>query len=252
MNLQIDVGNTRLKWRLVDDAADQATNVGGIEDFRSFIASDSFSASNLGNVYISSVANRRQVDSIKALLKDVGCNAVVHELVSVEHMGALRLTYEQPDTMGVDRALAMLAAFHEIQVASLGYAGVLVLDAGTALTADYVNQDGVHCDGYICAGLQMMRASLLNQTGDIHRGFDLGETASGKLSTLYCVEQGVKHAFVSTIKAFVARARAENYFVLVTGGDAGFIQQALDDEGLGYRQDLVLDGISLFISNQSI
>ena len=56
--------------------------------------------------------------------------------------------------MGADRWHAMLAGWVRCK------ASFAVVDAGSAVTVDYVNAGGRHLGGYILPGLQMMRRSL--------------------------------------------------------------------------------------------
>ncbi len=63
--------------------------------------------------------------------------------------------YEQPQQLGVDRWLALLGA-HQLNPEGR----CLVVDCGTAVTLDVLNQHGEHQGGWILPGLQMMRSGL--------------------------------------------------------------------------------------------
>ena len=54
----------------------------------------------------------------------------------------------------MDRWLAMVGAFQ------LRRNAMLVVDLGTAVTADLVDENGLHLGGYICPGLSLLRKSV--------------------------------------------------------------------------------------------
>jgi type III pantothenate kinase len=66
--------------------------------------------------------------------------------------------YDVPERLGVDRWLAMLAAYNSLSEA------VVVIDLGSAMTADGISKAGHHVGGYIAPGLRMMAQSLLART----------------------------------------------------------------------------------------
>ncbi|NKN32410.1 type III pantothenate kinase [Marichromatium bheemlicum] len=72
--------------------------------------------------------------------------------------GRLRIAYDEPSRLGVDRWLGLVAAEAE------GEGAKLILDAGTAVTFDLLAADGEHLGGVILPGIEMMRASLLAGT----------------------------------------------------------------------------------------
>ena len=150
-----------------------------------------------------------------------------------------------PETQGVDRCLAMVAAYERYDRDS--YSGVMVIDAGSALTVDVVSADGLQRDGYICSGYQMMLNALLGNTSSIRSGYEVSSEVGGKLSTKACVIGGVDKAFEFCVLGFVARARSQNLQVYVTGGDARRIEAfcVVDAKGIELDSDLVFDGLVL-------
>ena len=119
MILQLDIGNTRLKWRLVD-----GTNV---VDAGAIVRDGSLGLPSLaqapGQVWIASVAGEEQ----EAALRREFTGLDVWFARSGEQACGVRNSYAQPQRMGVDRWLAMLAAWNQ--------AGdeVCVVDAGLSL-----------------------------------------------------------------------------------------------------------------------
>ena len=73
----------------------------------------------------------------------VSCAAPARE------MGGVRNGYEDFERLGLDRWLAMLGGFR------LARGACLVLDFGTAATADFIAADGDHLGGFICPGMPL-------------------------------------------------------------------------------------------------
>jgi type III pantothenate kinase len=132
--------------------------------------------------------------------------------------------YESPETLGKDRLAAAVGAFHL-------YPGknVLVIDAGTALTYDLVNDKGQYLGGSISPGLEMRFRALHHFTGRLplveKKDF---QKLFGK-TTREAIWAGVQHGIVfeadraiDTFKEFY-----KNLNVIITGGDADFFDKKL-------------------------
>jgi type III pantothenate kinase len=152
--------------------------------------------------------------------------------------------YAEPAQMGVDRWLAMVAAW-----ARHGSA-VCIADAGTALTVDLVGADGRHAGGLILPGLALMRRALLDQTGGIAVSADMKsahDSEAGALGrdTASCIREAARRASAcvveSCVKALPGMAVPR---LVVTGGDAAALIAALGGRA-EHRPCLVLEGLAL-------
>ncbi|MEQ8952723.1 MAG: type III pantothenate kinase, partial [Gammaproteobacteria bacterium] len=161
-----------------------------------------------------------------------------------QSFGPVRNQYADVSRLGVDRWLAMVAAYQRSGSACM------IVDAGTALTVDVLNDDGLHLGGYILPGLELMRSSLEQHTairlGDLQQGLSL---APGN-STNEAVGNGVNAAVVGAIRQALARLSGENDTVklYVSGGDAPVLRPLLAAvPGLHVEevQDLVFEGLAL-------
>ena len=151
--------------------------------------------------------------------------------------------------MGVDRWLAMIAAFNRQKRACL------IVDAGTALTIDLVADDGRHQGGYILAGLSMAVKALENNTGIILRNRDFSPLAGPGTSTEQAVLGGALSSAVSLIFEALGRLRCmdSGSMVYLCGGDAELLAQALrsrGESGFTVEPDLVLDGLEYACGTQ--
>lgn len=181
MKLLIEIGNTSLKWALL-----QGDTPGPMAAARHF-----------GALPIDVLASWEQLQGIdQVLLASVGPEAVVDAVTSAvaaywqcpltriktaaEAQG-VKIAYADPERLGVDRFLALIGA-HWI-ARSQDWQGpgeqqtppvptlqrhsncaTLIIDAGTAITFDALLADGRHRGGQILPGISLLRESLLRGT----------------------------------------------------------------------------------------
>lgn len=234
MKLFVDAGNTRLKWCL-DQAGETVASGAGVLDEENPFPGLARYASDIRSIAVSTVASEEKRGRLLDYLSRLSAVAACCYWAEPER-GGLRNAYSDYKRMGADRWHAMYGAWLDHKQ------GFAVVDAGSAVTVDYVDPHGRHLGGYILPGLQMMLRSLKTDAARI--GFDPEQvlaTAPGK-STGECVNHGL--AWLSD--AMIARiGRDTSEFgltdVLVTGGDA----PRLIDLGLSgiHRPDLVLAGL---------
>ena len=101
--------------------------------------------------WVASVAATALTTRVMALLRERFEEVQVARTLA--ECGGLRVAYPQPQRMGVDRFLALLAA-------RAGGGDVLVAGVGTALTIDLLDADGIHHGGRIAASPTLMRLAL--------------------------------------------------------------------------------------------
>jgi type III pantothenate kinase len=240
MYLLIDVGNTRIKWRLVTSEYDikDLSHNGMLPDLENFIKT---LATNKIHVLLAAV---NQTQDLKKLLSESNFYnvTIVH---SKSFQAGLSNSYANPERMGVDRWLGMIAAFTQTKKSG-AQCGIIVVDAGSALTIDIVNPAGVHLGGYIVPGLLMAQQTLFTNTERIiqyeeistsHVDHDIYNKLGN--NTLECVEYGV----VNQMLALVKQVKEEywHYEIFFTGGDGELLASYLKAGTVD--KDLVLKGL---------
>ncbi|MEO1716068.1 MAG: type III pantothenate kinase [Planctomycetota bacterium] len=149
----------------------------------------------------------------------------------------------EPGKVGQDRLLAALGAFATVQQACI------VVDAGTALTVDFVDGTGVFHGGAIIPGGQMMLAALHHSTGALPQ-LALADMPDPLepfgTSTEHAMFLGVRAAIRGSVR-YLAERYAEYYDaypqIIATGGDAPTL--LVGDELIEHTvPDLVLQGIA--------
>lgn len=161
--LELDQGNTRAKWRLLADAGDGAAS---ILDRGAFAPGDWWAAESLPSAWVAhaphriraaNVAGAAVAESIAARLRRDFDVEVEFARVTAE-CGGVRCAYPDVSRLGVDRWLAVLAAFRRAPTPAL------VVDCGSAVTLDLLGANGAHLGGYIVPGLGLMRRALFSDT----------------------------------------------------------------------------------------
>jgi len=234
--LFIDSGNTRTKWRLVGPSGQCVEGVGLSSKPNSLAALIDYGA-NISRVAVSMVGSDEAEASLREAVQAVTDAPMTFHWAERQRLGLVN-SYHQVEAMGADRWHAMVGAWHAHK------SGLVVVDAGSAVTVDYVGNGGHHLGGYILPGLQMMRRSLRMEAARI--GFEYDNelnTMPGK-NTSECTNHGLAWLSASVIDRIQKDCRRHSLpNVLVTGGDAErLLALGLDAE---HRPGLVFEGLEL-------
>lgn len=243
LRLELDLGNTRVKWRLLQ--ADKviargaaAHSVGA--DVESLWRTIQVPADAvIAAVYVASVASQALTQSLLEYCRSVWRLEAKVARVSQQAAGVIN-GYSDYQRLGVDRWLAVLAASQKANGAQL------IVDCGSAVTVDLLTADRRHLGGYIVPGLRLMRRALLQDTADVKVGelATIGDCGPGS-DTQAAVAHGLPLMVAGLVSAAWQRLSAqesESVSIWVTGGD-GELLLSLMPAGAVYCQDLVLDGL---------
>lgn len=234
--LECDLGNTRYKWRLVENGCVTQQGSAAHKDGYDRLAGIDVPS----RIRVASVVAEEILDDFRLALAPLG--------VEPEIAGSQRWTAgvsnaygDDYQKLGVDRWLAVVAGHKRVGAA------VLVLDAGSALTADLVDDRGSHLGGYIMPGGRLMKAALIEDTGRVR--FENTESIPvldfGR-STRASVDAGVLAAQVGAAKVAIEQAYRRiptGFAILVTGGAGAGMMDYLPDTAI-WMPDLVLDGLT--------
>ena len=240
----LDVGNSSVKWATDKNGVLEG---GGRFDYRDegFSRSASRAWAGLPAPRVLAVANvagagmEREISEwVDRVWKMTPC----YIRVSNQAAGVTN-AYREPDTLGVDRWAAIVAAHHETETP------VCVIDCGSAITLDVVDAAGNHQGGLIAPGLAMMRRSLVRETaaiGPMPDGAD-GPQSLFSRNTAEGVNSGVMHMAGALIDRVIGEAAAgygRNLEAVITGGDARTLLPLLRRTPR-YDRYLVLKGIAI-------
>ncbi|MGY2443787.1 pantothenate kinase [Pseudomonas sp. SDO52101_S400] len=244
MILELDCGNSFIKWRVLDAEAGALVAEGVVDSDEALVNSlRSLDKLSLGKCRLVSVRTEEETNLLIGFLKrefdiPVVCATPAREMSGVKN------GYEDYERLGLDRWLAMLGSFH------LAGGACLVLDFGTAVTADFISSDGEHLGGFIGPGMPLMRNQLRTHTrkiryGDLAAERALTSHAPGR-NTVEAVERGCSlmlRGFVLTQLEMARSYWGENFSVFITGGDAELVSDVAPEARV--VSDLVFVGLAM-------
>lgn len=237
MKLAIDVGNTLTKVALFQNS--------DLKELRTF---ENFKLTNLkqmlrglegkGNkVTYSIISSVKEYDS--EIKKFLSKNYYFIELSSIISL-PVTIRYKTPETLGNDRIAGVCGAS-----ATFPEENVLVIDAGTCVTYDFIDKEKNYFGGAISPGIDIRFKALNTFTGNlplVNRAdnFDLigssttGSIRSGVLNGLLAEVEGIIRHYVD---------RFGQLKIIFTGGDTIFFDKRLKND-IFALPNLVLIGLN--------
>ncbi|MBL1143233.1 MAG: type III pantothenate kinase [Proteobacteria bacterium] len=242
MNLLLDIGNSSVNWAKQEQEAFISSGVFSYTktNFEKEIIENLSSFEKPSNVLVSNVAG----DSIFILLNDWTKEHWQQDCwqpcVST-HYKELTNSYEDTEQMGLDRWLAMIAAWEMNQTA------LCLVGCGTALTIDLIDASGKHSGGYIIPGIELMQKTLVDNTVQINTNIRTMPSIEYAQDTQTAVNNGSFLAAVSiidhTVKTFSDESNS-GVKCIMSGGMASSIKSLLNHP-FEYEPNLVLMGLSM-------
>lgn len=234
--LDVDIGNTYIKWRVAGtqkvmrQLTEQLLVIGWRCDLQD-IARIRFASVAGGAVNKAFVCSARQRWGVEP-----EC-AVVRQGVA-----RVRPCYKDLSRLGVDRWLAMLAVFSAVDGACV------VVSAGSALTADWLDDNGGHLGGLIAPGRERLIASLHFDLAQVLPSAELPFVAEAVLgdTTESCSAVGVRALLAGFMADVVGRNKAIP--VWLAGGDSdAMLSVCTKDQKHRIQKvdNLVLDGLAI-------
>ncbi len=240
VNLVIDQGNTFTKI--------------GIFDKGILIHSDS--SKNFDKTFVNRVRDRYAIDKliISSVQNDyndeyelrahlgLDNNIEVH-LLSHSSSLPIKSKYKTPQTFGKDRLAALVGA-HEL------YKGCpkLIIDAGTAITIDYLDAEGTFSGGNISPGLQTRFKALHDYTKKLPLLKPNINTPFMGLSTDEAMWSGVQNGVIFELDGYINHFNSLDISTkaILTGGDAYFFVEKLKNT-IFVNLNLVQSGLNTIL-----
>jgi len=238
MRLAVDFGNTKTKIGLFEGSELQATyviaNALQLEKvLREF---------DIESMIISKVGNAQQ-DIVEFLNKksEKIISLSPHTIVPIQNL------YKTPETLGMDRLAAVVGAS-----ALFPNEACLVIDMGTCITYDFIDQQKNYWGGAISPGLQMRFKAMHDYT---HRLPLIQKFDEGKLvgnTTESCMVSGVLNGIISELEGFIEKylEKFGHFKAILTGGDANFFESRMKDPTFA-NQNLVLIGLNQILETNA-
>jgi len=249
VNVVIDVGNSRINWASVEQGAlvgvGNALHIDSLD--RAFETLAHTLPKHVERIMVSNVAGEAFARRLLKLSTDCwSCEPEFVEPVAMQC--GVRSAYGHPEQIGSDRWVNVIAA-HNVTTGP-----ACVIDAGTSVTFDAVDEGGQHLGGLIFPGLRMMISALDTKTSDISvteapTRLPQGISILGK-STDESVGHGVMLALATGLNRAIQLVEGElkvDPKVFLTGGDAELFLPLLEKD-VDHRKNLILEGLAFMIS----
>ena len=156
MNLIIDVGNSFVKLAVFKDGLIEYKVSVKLEDVLNEVKALNKKHTSIESAIISSVGKLQK--------KDISTISKYFDVLVLDSNTNLPFNnlYKTPKTLGVDR-IALICA----SVRQFSDKNVLIIDAGTCITYDFINSDNQYLGGAISPGIRMRYKSLNSLTANL-------------------------------------------------------------------------------------
>lgn len=235
LNLAIDHGNTRSK----------AATFSG----RSLVKEFSFSSSNDLNDFLKRNAySSIIISSVKKDTDDLNLALSAQRIFYLTYQLPLpiKLLYHTPQTLGVDRLAAACGAKDIFP-----HKHCLVIDIGTCINYEFIDDVGNYYGGAISPGLRLRFESMHQFTGQLPLAGPVDESNLIGMTTEECLQSGVMNGATAEIEGMIAfhKKKYPSIEVILCGGDSHFFEKKIKGP-IFVAPNLVLKGLnSILLSN---
>jgi len=236
MNLAIDIGNTKSNLAVFNKGEMVMTS--RVEGQFDSEAKEIFKNYQVTRVIISGVT--ADYSSLTRLIDSMGV-----PVITLSHNTDIpfRMTYSSPETLGPDRIAGIAAAYNKFKGKN-----VLVIDAGTAVTYDFLSAENEYPGGNISPGLSMRFKALNKFTGRLPLVPQGSNFEIIGRSTEEAIRAGVQLGLIFEINEYI-RSFKKNYKdlkVIITGGDGRFLSDNIDYSYI-FEPDLIVEGLNFLL-----
>ena len=237
MNLVLDFGNTRIKAGLFEkDILKKRfveTNIAVVIDFLKQFEID--------HILVATV-----VELPEETIKDI------EKLGKPQFFQSTTPTpisnfYQSVNTLGSDRLAAACGAYQQFKGTAF-----LVIDAGTCIKYNYTDKNGNFLGGGISPGLAMRFKAMHKFTNKLPLiSFDENYHELIGNNTQSSIKMGAQLGMIAEVKGIIEQYRQmeEAVNIVLTGGDAAFLQKGLKN-GIFADPDIILKGLNSILNYQ--
>ena len=209
MNLIIDIGNTATKIAIFEQGKIKETtrcSNQSLDDLASLCKRYPIRKGILSSVISINEEMRHQLEKLPFPLLEFTYQTPI----------PIRNLYQTPQTLGMDRLAAVVAAYTRQP-----HCPVLVIDAGTCITYDFIDEQGQYQGGNISPGMEMRFQALHTFTDKLPHVKASGETPIYGNTTETAIRAGVIRGIEHEIRGYIQQQK-KNYpslLVFLTGGN---------------------------------
>ena len=240
MNLIIDQGNTSVKVALFEN--DKVCEVrsfenSSIDELKNYITHLNYQSAIYSSVSL-------QNEEIKRVISEK-----VPNFITLSHQTKLPIAieYVTPHTLGVDRIAGAVGAW-ELNP----FSSTLIIDAGTAITYDFITSEGVYKGGNIAPGISIRFKSLNSFTKSLPLVEPSSQYPQLGNDTVSAILSGVMSGVMYECEGYIAKIskKVPDIKVIITGGDHKLLYNQLKNStfvSLIDEECLVLKGLNAIL-----
>lgn len=241
MNLIIDVGNSNVKLAVFQQDKLLHKSITELKRLEESVETLISKFPNIEKVIISSVGKLQnsQIQNIKkrsaTLILDSDTKIPFNNL------------YKTPKTLGVDRIALVSASVYQFPNKN-----VLIIDAGTCITYDFINKGNDYLGGAISPGIRVRYQSLHHLTANLPllepniTNELIGNTTAG------AIHSGVVNGVLKEIDGIIDeyQKKYSDLTVILTGGDANLLSNQLKNS-IFANSNFLLEGLNYILEFNS-
>ena len=236
MNLILDIGNTSTK-----------TAVYNGQQLISRSREKRFSYHKLRKNLFPYHIDKAIISSVKEipeqLLNQLSSDIPLIHILTYKSLLPFIIEYDTPQTLGADRVAAVAGAFNRFPSSE-----VLVIDAGTAITYDFLSGH-IYKGGNISPGLLIRFRALNRFTGRLPLISPTYTYSFPGKNTSDAIAAGVITGLGYEINEYIRTFKKQHVecTIILTGGDSEFLLNKIDHE-VKYMPDIVTDGLNYILN----
>lgn len=241
MNLVIDVGNSFVKLAVFNGTSLECKELVEIGSMLDRIQALTEKLNTINKAIISSVGKLTKND-----LSFINNNFDLLVLNSETKLPFINL-YKSPKTLGVDRIALVSASFNLYLNRN-----VLIIDAGTCITYDFITSNNEYLGGAISPGLGIRYKSLNSLTANLPLlELSVPEKLIGD-TTNNSIHSGVVYGVLNEIEGTIQRYsdKYSDLTIILTGGDANFLSKQLKSS-IFANSNFLLEGLNFILQFNS-
>ena len=241
MNLVIDVGNSFVKLAVFEETELLRKKISTLDLIQKDIDLLKKEFVPIKNAIISSVGKLKS--------SDIAYINKYFDVVQIDSSTKLpfKNCYKTPKTLGLDRIALVCASIQQYPNSN-----VLIVDAGTCITYDFITDKNDYLGGAISPGIKMRYRSLHNLTANLPLlELEMPKNIIGS-STNDSIHSGVIYGLINEIEGAISqyKLKYKDLTIILTGGDANFLSKQLKSS-IFANSNFLLEGLNYILQINS-
>ncbi len=238
--IYLDIGNSRIKMASRKNKREWSVTTLAVKKGALNLPSKRTKVSGDIHFIISSVRN----DWLKLVKSEISGHRTT--VLDKKWIPAHHLDYDTTATLGIDRYLSCLGAVEKANK------DVIAIDAGSAITVDYMTSDKIFKGGVIIPGKRVILEAMKKELPELPLPDHIIPDAYPGKSTMDCIRWGVNGSFQAILKQFIIRYQEmaeQPVDIFITGGDMNYIKSLMPDDWPVQCNDFtIFEGMESFMN----